>query len=987
MGIVARSILSSLILLVVASSPASATSSSQPLGSVMPQLNTAAMPYFQLSPNDLSFRLLYSIFGPIVSQVQNGSFFTLTGPANASFSSLTSPSAITGTASPSANGSTGIGNMMGAFFQIYNVAMLFMASLMILWKLLTHILVTADTGEWLGKKISTFWAPIRMVGGMSMLVPISGGYSLIQGVLIWLVLQGGAIADTEMNAVLTFFANQMNLSPLSQPMGPTLAAQILESATCMIDMNTRVGPQYFSEYPDQGKNPVVIKISSYGFSPNATGSNSTGNKTVSIYRMDGTQIGSPTTTMETGGSGGYTEYDFVENPSYAFDNEDEIAKPICGGVRISIPYQQSNQNSSFLGSGTVTSAPIYSSLYSSMGNAEITALQTAMNDIIPLAGQIATGQISVSSANGLQTTVPYTGPITNNQTINGQINPPASSSSATPPSPNYGAYTTAISDYDTTIQNAEQSAVQQYSTSIGNSIQSVLKGRGWLQLGAIWLEMEKINEEGNNIITDHLTVSAPSIDQTAYPMVYSHMLEASAIANTANNTYNSQIASAGSSAASATKTASLMGSVSSTAGSIALTAISHPLTSVENILSRLLTLPVGIVMEAMGYNVAGDGLGSLFASGNGSGFVTSSIAQNSQTGNPLMNFINGGQRLMIILGHALGMIVIALTLMKAVGLGKIGSFLGGKLGHTAMSAVGDATPLDALGSSLKYLVYFILFLLAVFALIGFALGVWLPSIPLIAWLGAVTGWVLMIAESMMALPLWAIIHSNPEGEGWSPDSAKQGYQLLSGLVLRPSLMVGALFFGMSIMTGMSWLFGMLLQPYMRTLNENSGLGGAIMSLMTILLLVGFLVYICHMSLKLVTKLPDAILRWIGGGNDSLGAAEETQQHMNVIFGKMNFGGMGTEMLRSKLGGGIRDVSHAAVSAVSSGGKGDGGEDQSAPPEKDQGGGPPAPRSGDPGGGHSQGGSGRGTTPKGGRKISSNPYGKFAPKQPFSKKPK
>jgi conjugal transfer/type IV secretion protein DotA/TraY len=51
---------------------------------------------------------------------------------------------------------------------------------------------TANDGEMLGKKWSSLWLPIRTTLGVSMILPIKGGFCAIQLVLIWIAVQGGS---------------------------------------------------------------------------------------------------------------------------------------------------------------------------------------------------------------------------------------------------------------------------------------------------------------------------------------------------------------------------------------------------------------------------------------------------------------------------------------------------------------------------------------------------------------------------------------------------------------------------------------------------------------------------------------------------------------------------------------------------------------------------------------------------------------------------
>ena len=80
--------------------------------------------------------------------------------------------------------------------------------------MLAGTLHTANDGEMLGKKWSSLWIPIRTTLGVSMILPIKGGFCAIQLVLIWIAVQGIGLADQTWNA---FAENPLKGSVVPQP--------------------------------------------------------------------------------------------------------------------------------------------------------------------------------------------------------------------------------------------------------------------------------------------------------------------------------------------------------------------------------------------------------------------------------------------------------------------------------------------------------------------------------------------------------------------------------------------------------------------------------------------------------------------------------------------------------------------------------------------------------------------------------------------------
>lgn len=89
---------------------------------------------------------------------------------------------------------TGNINLISTVFGVFNGVILTVAALMVVYITITGTLITAHEGEFMGKKYHQIWTPIRTVMGIAALVPIAG-YSLIQYVMMWVIVQGIGAAD------------------------------------------------------------------------------------------------------------------------------------------------------------------------------------------------------------------------------------------------------------------------------------------------------------------------------------------------------------------------------------------------------------------------------------------------------------------------------------------------------------------------------------------------------------------------------------------------------------------------------------------------------------------------------------------------------------------------------------------------------------------------------------------------------------------------
>ncbi|GBQ27926.1 hypothetical protein AA0472_2542 [Acetobacter estunensis NRIC 0472] len=87
---------------------------------------------------------------------------------------------------------------------------------------------------------------------------------------------------------------------------------------------------------------------------------------------------------------------------------------------------------------------------------------------------------------------------------------------------------------------------------------------------------------------------------------------------------------------------------------------------------------------------------------------------------------------------------------------------------------------------------------------GLTLAFILPMIPWVMWMAAVAGWLVMVFEAMIAVPLWMLAHMTMSGEGLH-GHARAGYALIFNVVFRPTLMLFGLFLGYYVFDATSWL--------------------------------------------------------------------------------------------------------------------------------------------------------------------------------------
>lgn len=168
-------------------------------------------------------------------------------------------------------GSQILGTMFGAF----NAIVLVLASTILSYVLFVSILNTSHEGEFLGKKWSSIWVPLRTVMGVGLLLPKATGYSFIQVMVMWVVVQGVGAADQVWNVALNYMNHNGTIVEPIQSLAPGAASgkadnsflinkagSILKSEACMLAMQNALNRQNTSSSFGTGSATVPDFMSS-----------------------------------------------------------------------------------------------------------------------------------------------------------------------------------------------------------------------------------------------------------------------------------------------------------------------------------------------------------------------------------------------------------------------------------------------------------------------------------------------------------------------------------------------------------------------------------------------------------------------------------------------------------------------------------------------------------------------------------------------------
>lgn len=209
---------------------------------------------------------------------------------------------------------------------------------------------------------------------------------------------------------------------------------------------------------------------------------------------------------------------------------------------------------------------------------------------------------------------------------------------------------------------------------------------------------------------------------------------------------------------------------------------------------------------------------------------------------------------------------------------------------------------------------------------AFYFGVFLPSLPYTIFMIVVVGWILAVVQSLIAAPLWAVMHMTPDRTFIGSQS--QGYLLLLSLFARPALSVVGLFAAILVSDPIIDFIAKGFFSMRGAVVTSTGTVGTIASFLTFawwFMVFGLtLLPVLYMTFGLPQILPDHVLKWIGAGIGDLGETSASGEMRRGMQSAAAAGG-------SSSGGG-----GAAVGRIAGSGGGDllsggGGSGANPPP--------------------------------------------------------
>ncbi|WP_153116900.1 DotA/TraY family protein [Rhodocyclus tenuis] len=151
------------------------------------------------------------------------------------------------------------------------------------------------------------------------------------------------------------------------------------------------------------------------------------------------------------------------------------------------------------------------------------------------------------------------------------------------------------------------------------------------------------------------------------------------------------------------------------------------------------------------------------------------------------------------------------------------------------------------------------------ATLAVMLMIWPPLIIPFAWVFAIGAWLVVVIEALIAAPLWALVHLDPEGEGMGQRTT-HGYIFLLNLLFRPAILVIAVTAAGALMSVLAGWGNGFIQSALSAMSASAG-----GNFLALVVLVGGVVVIYKLNMaiiefaaSLLTTIPTQVFAWLGG---------------------------------------------------------------------------------------------------------------------------
>jgi conjugal transfer/type IV secretion protein DotA/TraY len=719
--------------------------------------------------------------------------------------------------------------VLGTMFKTFNTMVLTLGTVVLIYTTVVGLLATAHEGEFMGKKWSGLWVPLRSLMGIAALFPTGTGYSAIQIVFMWIIVQGVGAADTVWGTVLNY--TSATGSPLNSASIPTgdinyQMQTLFQTMTCHASAKAsyslkRTEDNYFyfcaGDSPPQFCKDPLPQIDTTNPQSTTTQLNfgpSTGNSCGTLNFCNLSQSCPAATAGVTPDLTARIKCEACKAQQKVLNQiivlMNDIAVPL-----VDIDYQYLT----FYISSISPQPTKYQWIKNYCSSLKLSPDQCCVNNLggIPLLGKLIT----------------QCKPSTDFATAYGGKNPATAYTDTSEGAMKSAYWPFSFKD---TVKGTDfiDVMVQYYRSALGAAVTKAISEYQDPALARVWLEDAK--KQGWIFAGGYYYHLAKGIneryDAAIPPFSANGMNFSASIANYRNNFYGASYLFQSSSAAAAA-------SSSASSGPAEMQAINA-------------------AIKSTGADLLTNFMGSLTTGKAGSFNPDDGGARN-----PLLQMSNFGHSLLVT-AEFLYVVSLALVLGTAI-VGNLPNFL----------ALGTGYGVNPVGAGITAAFYVLIPL--VFAFIGVLitfggmLAVYAPLIPYTIFTMAAIGWVIATVETMVAAPLVAFGMLSPGGQHEIFGRAEPALMLLLGVFLRPTLMIfgliaAMLFAYVSVLLVNATFLGIMVQIAGRTPSV----------LETVFFVAAYtylVITVLSKCFSLVHLIPERVMTWIGGQAVSYGEGE------------------------------------------------------------------------------------------------------------------
>lgn len=139
-------------------------------------------------------------------------------------------------------GGAAAGDIFGTIFMFINMGLLTLGGIYLSYKGLAAVTQTAHDGEFMGKQFNSVWVPIRITTGIFWLLPIAGGWSALQVLMLWFGIMGAGLGNMAWQGVVGQgfkpFQSTMLEPPVSGSSDKEFVVEALKMNVCVAARNT-----------------------------------------------------------------------------------------------------------------------------------------------------------------------------------------------------------------------------------------------------------------------------------------------------------------------------------------------------------------------------------------------------------------------------------------------------------------------------------------------------------------------------------------------------------------------------------------------------------------------------------------------------------------------------------------------------------------------------------------------------------------------------